>query len=513
MPQPSDPGDRGDSGRSPFETAHLQTGLKRRSVRGIAVTMAAQGVKVAAQFATIIILARLLTPEDFGVFAIVLALLGLLELFKDLGLSGATVQRSDISQEQVSTLFWLNVGLGMLAALALAAAAPLLARMFGHAVLADLTPVVALTLVVTGLAAQHLALLRRQMRFAALAALQTGAELAGMAAAIAAAFSGMGLWSLAVQRLTWAGTMTIGAWIVCRWRPGGPRGLAAVRQLVAFGGNSTGAMILGNAAANLYAMAIGWFWGAAPLGLYGRAQKLVQMPVRNINVPLSAVALPMLSRLVHDPARYRRAYRAIVARVAMAMAPLAALIVAGASPLVSVVLGPAWSDAAPILIWMGVSAVFMPVTYSLSWLYMSQDRTGEMLRASVINTVLTMAAFALALPHGLAAIAASYALSGILLRVPLLFYLAGRSGPVTAGDLGGILILPAIAATVGSGTVWLVGGLPEVAGLEPAPQLVLFGLITLVSALAVYGVVPDGRRTLVETVRLPSLLRAGGAGA
>jgi len=512
MRQRSDQSSQADNARSPFATRHLQGNLTRRSVRGVAVTMSAQVIKVAAQFATVAILARLLSPADFGIFAIIMALLGLLEIFKDLGLSSATVQRAEITETQVSTLFWLNAGLGIAAAGGLAAAAPLLGMIYGEPILTQLTPVVALTLVMTGLAAQHLALLRRQMRFTALAVLQTTAELVAMAAGIVAAVMGMGLWALVVQRLTWGAAITIGAWAVCRWRPKRPAGLRAVRGLVAFGGNTTAAMVLGNVATNFYMMIIGWFWGAAPLGLYGRAQKLVQMPVQNINVPLSAVALPMLSRLAHDPEKYRRAYRAIVERVAMAMAPLAALLIMGADPVVALVLGEKWGDAAPILSWMGVSAIFMPVTYTLSWLYMSQDRTGEMLRASIVNTVLTLAAFALALPHGVAAVAAAYAVSGVFLRAPLLFHFAGRRGPVPTGDFARILALPAVAAAAGVLAIWMLGHLPGVAALAAGGQAVLFALATTTAALAVYGAVPAGRRAIVETWRVPRLLRSEGAG-
>ena len=181
MRQRSDQSSQADNARSPFATRHLQGNLTRRSVRGVAVTMSAQVIKVAAQFATVAILARLLSPADFGIFAIIMALLGLLEIFKDLGLSSATVQRAEITETQVSTLFWLNAGLGIAAAGGLAAAAPLLGMIYGEPILTQLTPVVALTLVMTGLAAQHLALLRRQMRFTALAVLQTTAELVAMA--------------------------------------------------------------------------------------------------------------------------------------------------------------------------------------------------------------------------------------------------------------------------------------------------------------------------------------------
>ncbi|CAN0572028.1 unnamed protein product, partial [Laminaria digitata] len=244
--------------------------------------MIAQAVKVAAQFATIVILARLLSPGDFGLFAIVFAVLSVFEIFKDLGLSSATVQRPHITDRQVSTLFWMNGGLGVGVALVLAASAPLLVQIYDEPVLGDLTPVVAIALAMTGFAAQHLALLRRQMRFTALALVQTGAELIAMLAAVSAAFAGMGIWSLVVQRLVWGIVILAGSWAVCGWLPGRPGRFAEVRGLIVFGGNVTGAMVLGRCATSLNNLLIGWFWGAVPLGMFERAQKLVLMPIQNI---------------------------------------------------------------------------------------------------------------------------------------------------------------------------------------------------------------------------------------
>ena len=514
MQRPSEHGDadrRGDG--DAFRTDHLQADLKGRSVRGGAFTMGAQGIKVAAQFATIVILARLLSPDVFGVFAVVMALINILELFKDLGLSSATVQREDINHRQVTTLYWLNGALGLGAGLLLAGAAPVLAWIYDRPILQEVTPVIALTLLLTGFAAQHLALLRRQMRFKTLACIQTGAELTGMAGAIASAYAGLGLWSLVVQRLTWGAVMVVGASLASGWRPSTPGRFSEVRSLVAFGGNATGAMVLGDVSNNLQQMLIGWHWGAAPLGLYERAWKLIQMPVRNVNVPLSTVALPMLSRLNGQPERYRRAYVAFIERVGMAMAPGAGLIVAAALPVTLLVLGPQWRDAAPVLSWLGISIAFMPVTYTLSWLYMSQDRTREMLRAAAVNVSVTAVVFFAALPFGIVAVAASLSLSGLLVRMPVLIWLAGRESPVGVGDFFDAMKTPLAGALAAGLAVHALQDTAEVAALAPWLSVALSVAVAYLAAVAVYGLLPRGRRALAASMELPRLIRARGARA
>jgi PST family polysaccharide transporter len=485
-----------------LETAHLHHDLVGRSVRGGAVTLVAQGLKVVLQFGAIVVLARLLTPGDFGLFAMVAAFLVVLELLKDLGLSTATVQRAEITQSQVSTLFWLNCGLGVAVAAVTAALAPVFAWFYGEPELLRLTPAVATAFLFTGLAAQHLALLRRQMRFGAVAAVQLGSEAAGLAAAVVAALYGFGYWSLVVQRIAWAAVMAAAGWAVCGWRPSAPGPLRNVRSLVAFGGNTTGAMVIGALLGNLDKVLIGWTWGVASLGLFERAQKIVQQPIQNLNTPLATVALPALSRLVDRPESYRGFYAGIVERLTMLVAPVAAVTIAAAGPVVEVLLGPQWIDAAPILAWMGIALVFMPLTYSLSWLYMSQDRAPEMLRASLISSAIGVVAVVAGVPFGPTGVVISYAVSLIVIRCPIMFWLVGRRGPVRMADFSRILAVPTLATVAAVGAIWAARVFSAADTLPPVAAVVCFGALACAVALVVYGGHPDTRRVLGSLFRM-----------
>ena len=489
-----------------LSTDHLQSDLGRRSIRGGTVTIAAQGIKVVFQFAAVVVLARLLEPVDFGRFAMVGTVLAMLELFKDLGLSTATVQRPDISHRQISTLFWLNTGLGCCAALLTAALAPVLAWLYGEPVLLEITPAVALAFVFTGLSVQHLALLRRQMQFGTVATVQICAEVIAISTSIALAIMGFGLWVLVLQRIVWAVVLAVGAWLACRWQPGLPGRYADVRDFVSFGANATGAMTVGHVAANLDKVLIGWYWGASTLGFYDRAQRIAQLPIQNLNAPLATVALAALSRLTDQPARYRTAFITAVERLGLVMVPIAVVLITVSDLAVVLVLGPQWADAAPILAWMGVALLYMPVTYSLSWLYLSQDRTPEMLRAGMLNAALTLAALFAGLPFGASGVAASYALSGAIVRGPILFWLVGRQGPIGLEDLLRLLILPSCAAAAAVGVIFALRAWPPVMHLSQvagfAGAIAVSGLVTL----AVYAVAPRGRRILIDAARLPIVL-------
>lgn len=470
------------------------------------MTIAAQGIKVAVQLLAIVILARLLAPSDFGTFAMVAAILAMFEIVKDMGLSAATVQRPTITDRQVSTLFWLNLGLGCGSALVLAALAPVLVWIFSEPILLQITPAVAFAFVLTGVATQHLALLRRQMHFTSVAMVQTGAEVVALVAAVTAAWLGLGLWALVIQRLTWAAAIAIGAWSACGWRPGRPGPFAEVRGLIAFGGNAAGAMTVGHLAANLDKVMIGWLWGASVLGLFERAQKLLLMPIQNLNTPLAMVALPALSRLASQPARYREAYVSAVTQLTMLVAPAGGLLIAAGDLVATVVLGPQWSEAGPILSWMGVSAVYMAASYTLSWLYTSQDRTAEMLRAGLVNTGLIVLSLAAGLPLGAVGVAAAYAIGGALVRLPILVWLVGRRGPVRAEDFAHIMALPVSAACAVTAAVFGLRAWPPVSELSDQGAAAIFLTATIVVALATYAAFPRGRRVLCGALRLPQLL-------
>src|SRR5690606_33739844 len=317
---------------------------------------------------------------------------------------------------------------------------------------------------------------------------------------------GWGLWSLVVQRLVWSVVISAGAWLACDWRPGRPARFAEVRGMVVFGGNATAAMIIGRFAANLDKVLIGWYWGPVSLGLFERSQKLLLAPIQNLNAPLAMVALSSLSRLTEQPERYRAAYVSAAERLAMLIAPLAALMIVGAGPIVALVLGPQWADAAPILSWMGLSAVYMPITYTLSWLYMSQDRTSEMLVAGCVGAALTALVVIAALPFGVVWVAAAYAVSGVVLRVPVLLWLAGRRGPVGMREFGRILILPVAAVAVASALMAAVQRAPFMVDLHSGASAALLVALAFVASLCVYGAVPRGRRILKHTLSLPRIM-------
>src|SRR5262245_21140369 len=249
-----------------FRTDQLKSDLARRTARGGAVTIASQGVKFFVSTATTVILARLLTPQDYGLIGMVAVVTGFVALFKDLGLSAATVQRDEINSEQISTLFWINLGLSFGVLILTAVLAPLVGWFYGDPRVRLIMVVYAVGFLFGGAAVQHAALLNRQMRFTALMIIEIVSLLVSIVAAIFLAWSGWHYWALVTSQLLQGLAYTIGTLIACDWRPSWPSRSSGVGSMLSFGRNLTGFTIVNYFARNLDNMLIGKFWGSQQLG-------------------------------------------------------------------------------------------------------------------------------------------------------------------------------------------------------------------------------------------------------
>jgi PST family polysaccharide transporter len=495
------PSDSAPSPEAALATDHLIEDIGRRSRRGGSILLAAQGIRVLGQVATLVVLARLLPPSAFGLLAMVASLGAILDLVKEFGLSAATIQKPGISHAQVSALFWINTAAGALLGVGLMLAAPLLASFYGQPELEAVAEWLALGFVLSGLTVQHWALLRRQMRFSAIAGLETAADIAAFAVAIALALAGKGYWALVAQRLVAPGLLLVGSWALCRWRPARPAPAGGLLDLLRFGASVTASGLAMALARSVDQVLIGWLWGPAVLGLYERTTRLVLLPINTINAPVYAAGMPALSRLLDRPERYRSMFRQIMQKLALLTMPVFAIAAVLADWLVRILLGTAWAPAAPLVALFSVSAGYLPLLLALSLLYMTQGRSGEMLRASLIDAALCVAAILAGLPWGVTGVAASIAVVGLLVRLPVALWLATRCGPV-AMDHVLTAVAPAACAAVVAAAATSALRYGVLADTAPTVSGVL---LVGVGGLAAVGLTvlawPETRRELFEMAR------------
>ncbi|MBA7485941.1 hypothetical protein ES707_21493 [subsurface metagenome] len=417
-----------------FDTEYLKADLKGRSVRGGAVTMAAQGLKFFFQLGSTMVLARLLTPQDFGLIAMVTAVTGFVMMFKDMGLSMATVQRAEINHNQISTLFWINVGLSLAIMLLTAALAPAIAWFYGEPRLTWITLALAGAFIFGGLTIQHQALLRRQMRFRILAVVEIGSMSAGILAAIIAASFGAGYWSLVIMQLAGAIAIAIGVWVACGWRPGLPVRCSGVREMLAFGGNLTGFNILNYFARNIDKVLIGKVLGSTTLGIYNKANHLLVLPLNQVTGSISPIAIPVLSRLQKDPERYKRYYLKAIQFVSFIAMPSVMFLIVMSKEAIQIVLGAQWTAASPVFAVLGIFGLFLPVWSTIGWLYVSTGQTNRMLRWGIFDSVLVVLSVIVGIQYGVMGVAYAFVAVRLCSMIPAFWY-ATKGVPVKVSEI------------------------------------------------------------------------------
>lgn len=490
-----------------LSTDHLLSDIGGRSVRGGAITFAAQWFKVVLQFGTVVVLARLLSPTAFGLIAMATALNTVLDGAKELGLSSATIRKPEITHEQVTALFWINTAVGALFTLMLCLAAPAIARFYHQPQLIPVTRCLAFGFLLSGLTVQHWALLRRQMRFTVTAAIDTGGEACGFIVAIAVALAGGGYWALVAQRLLSLSIGFIASWTACRWRPGLPRRTEGIGELFGFGASVTVSSVAGSISRSVDQILVGWLWGANALGLYERAAKLLIAPLNNINIPLWSVAMPALSRLAAQKERYRLAFGEMMEKLAMVTMPGAAFIAATADWVVDILFGPRWHAATPLVALFAIAIAYQPMVQGASLLYLTQNRPRALLHWSLIDMVLYIVAICAGLPFGTVGVAAALALGGLTLRLPIAFWLGTRSGPVSLADLiASLLPASAAALAVAGAVIGVRHFILPTAGASAASIALVLAAAAIAAGLA-YLAIPRSRRALFDLARLWRQLR------
>jgi O-antigen/teichoic acid export membrane protein len=422
-------------------TEHLQADLKGRSVRGGFTTITSQGAQFVIASVSTIVLARLLTPADFGLVAMVVAVTGLGQAFGDLGLSEATIQSERITQNQVSTLFWINVAIGLGLTAITASLAPILAWFYKEPPVREITFVLSLTFLVCGLRVQHEALLRRQMRFSALAVRDIASLALGVLVAVTLALRGAGYWALVAQPLTTNVSQMVLSWLMVKWMPGLPRRDSNVRSMVAFGGNVAASYVIVTVIRSADNALVGWYWGAGPLGLYSRAYNLLMLPVRQLSAPAGSVVIPAFSRIQSDKERFARYYLRTLNLIVWIAGPVFGFLFVAAGPVIALVLGAQWKAATPVFQILAISAVGQLLLESTIWLLISQGHSNRLLRLLLAMCPIIVVSFAIGLPFGIKGVALAGSL-GLLGVLPWILKFAFRGTTLTLRQLGRAILYP-----------------------------------------------------------------------
>lgn len=397
-------------------------GIRRLAIRGAGVTVVSQGVGLGTQIIATVVLARLLTPSDFGVVAMVTTFSLLLLNFGLNGFSEAVLQREEMNAGLASNLFWINLTAGVSLALAFAAAGSLLARFYGDARVASVAAGVSVTIFMTSTSVLHRALLLRAMRFAAVSANDILARAVSVTVSIGFGCAGWGYWALVAGAIAFPLSTAAGAWILCPWVPSPPRRVAGTGEMVKFAIHTYGRFTVNYFTNNLDKLLVGWRFDALSLGFYKRAYDLFALSAYQLVGPLTSVAVSGLSRFQRDSVQYRRyVLRAIAVMAFIGMGVAADLMLIG-KDLIRLLLGPGWEPAGRIFIFFAPGVGIMLVHGAHGWIHLSSGRADRFFRWGIVEFIVTGLLFITGLHWGPVGIAVAWSTSAWLLTLPSFWY-------------------------------------------------------------------------------------------
>lgn len=479
-------------------------GIGRRAVRGAAVTTAGQGLRLAIQLASVVIMARLLTPADHGLFAMVMSIAGIAEVFRDFGLSQAAVQAPVLSKGQRDNLFWINTSIGAALAVAVFLSSWGIAALYGRAELVPLAQLASITFFLNGLATQFRASLNRALRFAALANTDVIAALAGLAVGIGFALADAGPWALVAQLLGAASATLVLVAVFAGWLPGLPRRGAAVGGFIRFGWNMVATQMVTYVGNNIDSVVIGTRFGASQLGIYSRAFQLVMNTANQLRAPITSVAVPVLSRLQDDRARYWDFVRVGQVGLGYTIVVVLAFVIGGAVPITGLLLGPRWAEVAPILSLLAVAAVFQTLNSASYWVYVSSGITGPLFRYNLVSVAIKVACILIGSQWGVLGVAVGYAVAPMLSWPISLVWISRAISEVPTRTLAWGIVRMAILA--GWGALAAFGASSATAPWGVWAQVPAAAAGTL-AAYALAAALPLVRRDLRELRTMLRLLR------
>ncbi len=365
------------------------------------------------------ILARLLTPSDFGLIAMVAVFSNFIFIFSGLGLTAAIVQKKEITDEALSSIFWVNVGLGVLLTVAFAASAPLIAAFYSQPRLIPLVVFISTTFFIISLSNVSYGLLTRRMNFKALALINLCATGVSGIIAVFLAFSGYGVWSLAWYTVLSSVVLAAFTIIYARWVPHLLLGLQHVKGLLGFGANLTGYTFVTYFAQNMDNLLVGRFLGSAALGFYNLAFNLLVLPINTISDVVGRVMFPALSIIQHDKKLVRDAYIAANRYVGAISFPLMIWVLVAAPQLVRVIYGLRWVSVIPLIQIFALAGIELSIGTNVSWIFMSQGRTDMMFRLGIFTTVVILISFVVGLRGGVEGVVLAYTVAIYLIAYPI----------------------------------------------------------------------------------------------
>jgi len=387
--------------------------LKQKTLKGIGWAGMSRALRVSLGFVVTMILAHLLTPADFGIIGMCNVFIGLALIFEEMGLGAAIIQKKDLTEAHINSVFYVNVASGAVLAVLIFFASPLIAAYYKQGLVAPVLRVMSVVFLIASLAVVQKNLLMKKMDFKKLAAVEVAAVFVGGVVGITCALSGLGVWSLVAQLLSGNAVTTLLLWALSDWRPRRIFSKDRFMELFGFSANLTGANLLDNVSYYLPQLILGRFLGVNAVGYFTIAAYLMEIPRVHLTVVFAKVMFPAFSIVQDNLAKVRENYLKYIQYIAVVTFPIYAGYIVVAPEAILTIYGSQWVPVILLIQILSVMGLRTSVTTTVGTIFRSQGRTDIHLRWGLINIALRTLFIFAGIPFGIEGVAVSLALFSV----------------------------------------------------------------------------------------------------
>lgn len=392
--------------------------LKREVISGTKWIAITNVFKQVLLIISLIVFARLLTPEDFGVFAILMIFIGFLNIFTDMGTSAAIIHIEKLSDTLLSSIFYFNILIGITLFLLLTFLAFPIAYIFETPALQELIPIISVNFIIMSFGVVQKALYEKELDFKKVTLIESFAILVSTIVGISFALYGYGVYSLVFQTVINSFLSVILMWMNSTWRPKLYFSLQEIKSIWKYTSNLSYFNIVNYFARNSDNLLIGKFLGSAALGVYSLAYKIMLYPLQNISHILIRILFPSFSLIKNNNKKLKKAYLRVIFFIALISFPIMTGLMATADIIVDVIFGNRWQNLAIILIILAPIGIIQSIVTTIGSLYMAKGNTKQMFQIGIVNAAVTVISFIIGLPFGIEGVAFAYAIANLIMLYP-----------------------------------------------------------------------------------------------
>ncbi len=394
--------------------------LKQKVLSGTKWIAVTNIFKQILQIVSLMVFARLLSPDDFGMFAVLMIFVGFMDMFTDMGTSAALIHVEEPSDKLLSSVFYLNIFVGLLLCLVLIFLSSPISIFFENQKLEELLQIISISFIIASFGIVQKALFEKQLDFKRVTLIESFSVFVGIGAGIGSAIYGLGVYSLIVQTLLSSIVRVILMWFVSAWRPLVYFSLNEIKDIWGYTSNLFSFNLINYFARNADNFLIGKFLGSSALGAYSLAYRIMLYPLQNITRILIRILFPAFSKIKDDNEKFKKAYLRVIFFIALVSFPLMAGLIATSTIFVDVFLGDKWQDIALLIMILAPIGMIQSIVSTVGSIYMAKGNTKRLFQVGSVSTVVTVAFFIAGIPFGVEGVAMSYLVSNLVILYPVL---------------------------------------------------------------------------------------------